>query len=73
MVVSKRWFEFGPESKFPHPISTSILQSAPAELPNFYFRAEIGEKKKKRPNIGKQDVGNFALSYTAKTPEAEIT
>ena len=24
-AVSKWWFEFGPESKFPHPILTSIL------------------------------------------------
>ena len=44
---------------------------------NNYFRAEVGKNLPKQfPDpfpVGKQGVGNLALSHTAKTPEAEIT
>ena len=33
-MVSKRWFEFGPESKFRHPMLTSTFTSV---LPQFYL------------------------------------
>ena len=56
------------------PFSSLKIQSAPAELPNAYFRAKVcqqlPEQFPKPPLVGKQDVSNFALSNTAKTLQA---
>ena len=53
------------------------IQSAPAELPNNYFRAEVGKQLPKQfpepPPIIKFYVGNSALSHTTKTLKVEIT
>ena len=64
-VVSKRWFEFSPESKFQHPTSTSILPLFNLFLTSFiphFHLCSAGNLEPRFGNHGLQTLGFYQRS-----------